>query len=134
MVHAPHAKSARRSAMNESPIADLANEHDLDTIAQNSRFPYRPSDLFLKMFGAAQETLVQEPLSGVVSPPLLGSSGVVPFTIISVVTDIMKHYHDVILAADKEILLATNAWEPGKSVQLVTSAFEELDRRMAKEN
>ena len=50
-------------------------------------------------------------------------------TIISVIPDIMQHYHDVIVTAQKEVLIATNAWEPGKSVELVTTAFQELNER-----
>ena len=54
-------------------------------------------------------------------------------TIISVIPDIMQHYYDVIVTAQKEVLIATNAWEPGKSVELVTSAFKELDDRAGKD-
>jgi len=54
-------------------------------------------------------------------------------TIISVITDIMQHYHNVIVTAKKEVLIATNAWEAGKSVKLVTSAFQELNERAGKE-
>ena len=43
----------------------------------------------------------------------------------------MQHYHDVIVTAQKEVLIATNAWEPGRSVDLVTSAFKILNDRAA---
>src|SRR5271169_5595452 len=85
------------------------------------------------MFGAAVDAADRNPKTAVVSPSLLGSSGVVTLTIISVIPDIMQHYHDVIVAAQKEVLIATNAWEPGKSVEFVTSAFKELNDRAGKE-
>ena len=112
---------------------DLNNEHDLDRIAESGRFPYRPSDLFLKMYASAQLSIADKPLNGVVSPSLLSTSGVVPFTCISVITDIMQHYHDVIVDAKHEVLIATNAWESGKSVELVTTAFEKLNDLAGKE-
>jgi hypothetical protein len=55
-------------------------------------------------------------------------------TIVSIIPDIMQHYHDVIVTAQKEVLIATNAWEPGKSVELVTTAFQELNDRAARDN
>lgn len=36
-------------------------------------------------------TLEQDPMAGLVSPPLLASTGVVPLSIISVIPDIIKH-------------------------------------------
>lgn len=63
----------------------------------------------------------------------MGSTGVVTLTIVSVIPDIMQHYHDVIVTAQKEVLIATNAWEPGRSVELVTSAFQELNERAGKD-
>lgn len=46
----------------------------------------------------------------------------------------MQHYHDVIAAAKQEVLLASNAWEPGRSVELVTSAIRKLNERCARDN
>jgi hypothetical protein len=85
------------------------------------------------MFAAAADAADRDPKTAVVSPSLLGSSGVVTLTIISVIPDIMQHYHNVIITAQKEVLIATNAWEPGKSVELVTTAFQELNERAGKE-
>jgi hypothetical protein len=81
------------------------------------------------MFAAAVDAADRDPMTAVVSPSLLGSSGVLTLSIISVIPDIMQHYHDVIVTAQKEVLIATNAWEPGKSVELVTTAFAELNKR-----
>lgn len=86
------------------------------------------------MFAAALDAVKKNPKSTVVSPSLLGSSGVVTLSIVSVIPDIMQHYHDVIVNAQKEVLIATNAWEPGRSVELVTDAFKILNERAAKDN
>jgi len=59
------------------------------------------------MYLEALRTLDKDPLAGLVSPPLFGTSGVVPLSIISVIPDIIKHYADVIVRARKEVFLAT---------------------------
>lgn len=74
---------------------------DLARAERCGQFPLKPSDLFLKVSALATahpftnistfckiycdvlDTLEQDPLIGMVSPPLLGASGVVPLTIIS---------------------------------------------------
>jgi len=85
------------------------------------------------MFAAAVDAAEKDPKTAVCSPSLLGSSGVVTLSIVSIIPDIMQHYHDVIVTAQKEVLIATNAWEPGKSVELVTSAFQELNERAGRD-
>src|SRR5271155_2153253 len=81
------------------------------------------------MFAAAVDAAEKDPKTAVCSPSLLGSSGVCTLSIVSVIPDIMQHYHDLIVTAQKEVLIATNAWEPGKSVELVTTAFQALNNR-----
>ena len=74
---------------------------DLARAERCGQFPLKPSDLFLKVRALATnypfhlhvtfckiycgvlDTLEQDPLIGMVSPPLLGASGVVPLTIVS---------------------------------------------------
>lgn len=51
----------------------------------------KPSDLFLRIWNDALCTLDHDPLAGVVSPPLMGSSGIVPLSIISSLPDICRH-------------------------------------------
>jgi hypothetical protein len=85
------------------------------------------------MFAAAVDAADQNPNTAVCSPSLLGSSGVCTLSIISVIPDIMQHYHDLIVTAQKEVLIATNAWEAGKSVELVTTALQELNDRCEKD-
>ena len=55
-------------------------------------------------------------------------------TIVSVIPDIMQHYHNMIVTAQKEVLIATNAWEPGHSVDLVITALQELNARAAQDD
>jgi hypothetical protein len=86
------------------------------------------------LYAAALDALDKKPQSALVSPSLMGSSGVVTLSIVSVIPDIMQHYHDVIVNAQKEVLIATNAWEPGRSVELVTDAFKILNERAVKDN
>jgi hypothetical protein len=58
-------------------------QEDLDLAAQCGNFGSRPSDLFLKIYTDVLATLDSDPWAGVVSPPLLGSRGVVNLSIIS---------------------------------------------------
>jgi len=41
----------------------------------------------------------------------MGSTTTMPLSIISLIPDIMQHYRDVIIRAEKEIFLATNYWQ-----------------------
>ncbi|THG95023.1 hypothetical protein EW145_g8036 [Phellinidium pouzarii] len=66
----------------------------LDRSAECGKFPARPSDLFLKIYADVLQTLHSDPLANTVSPSLIGSSGVIPLTIVSVIPDIMRHYAD----------------------------------------
>jgi hypothetical protein len=85
------------------------------------------------MYAAAIDAAEKEPKTAVCSPSLLGTSGVCTLSVVSIIPDIMQHYHNVIVTAQKEVLIATNAWEPGKSVELVTTALQELNDRAARD-
>ena len=65
-------------------------QEELEAAARCGAFPNRPSDLYLAMYSAVIRTLDRHPLAGMVSPSLMGSSGVVPLSIISIIPDIMK--------------------------------------------
>ncbi|KAI6016247.1 hypothetical protein EDC04DRAFT_2577695 [Pisolithus marmoratus] len=74
------------AAVSADPLS-LATEPtqpDLDRAAKCGNFGRRPSDLFLKIYVDILATIDMELWSGVVSPPLLGSRGVVTLSIISV--------------------------------------------------
>ena len=74
--------------------------------------------------------LETDPLAGIVSPSLLGSSGVVPLTIVSVIPDIARHYAHLIARAEAEILFATNYWERSQSSAIIADALRELSKRV----
>ncbi|KAJ9118674.1 hypothetical protein QFC22_003894 [Naganishia vaughanmartiniae] len=84
------------------------------------------SELFWKVYMSIMPTLERDPLSGLVAPPLIGSTGTMPLSIISLIPDIMRHYRDVIVRAQKEVFLVTNYWQPSNSVETITGALREL--------
>jgi len=97
-----------RSQIDYEIFKHEITDDELDFAAEFGRFPYRPSNLFLKLFHNVLCTLEHDSLCGRVSPALIGTSGVVPLTIISTIPDIMQHYYHCIIHAKKEVLLATN--------------------------
>ncbi|GAA6008146.1 hypothetical protein JCM11491_001901 [Sporobolomyces phaffii] len=103
---------------------------ELDEAAKRGNFPYRPSDLFLKMYADVLTCLTRDPLAGNVSPSLLGTQGTIPLSVVSTIPDIMKHYYDVIVLAQKEVFLVTNYWQPSDSVNTVAAALRELNKRV----
>ncbi|EPS38903.1 hypothetical protein H072_7331 [Dactylellina haptotyla CBS 200.50] len=63
---------------------DNITEADLEVARKCGRFEgTEPSKLFLKIFYHVLRTLEKDPRAGVVSPSLLGSTGVLPLTIMS---------------------------------------------------
>lgn len=66
---------------------------------------------------------------GMTSPPLMGSSGVVPLTIIAPLPDICRHMSNCIARAEKEVFLATNYWQASDASTLITNSLKELSRR-----
>ncbi|KID74212.1 uncharacterized protein G6M90_00g081670 [Metarhizium brunneum] len=91
--------------------------------------PTKPSPLFLQAFADALNCLGPDPLSGVVSPPLMGSHGTVPLTVIAPVADIIRHCSNLIARAEREVFFITCAWSPSIAQRLIRSAFMELSRR-----
>ena len=68
-------------------------------------------------------------MAGVVSPPLLASTGVIPLSIVSVIPDIMRHYAELIIHARSEVFLATNYWEMSHSSKVIRDSLIELSKR-----
>ncbi|KAJ3895556.1 phospholipase D active site motif protein [Lentinula edodes] len=91
-----------------------------------------PSPLFHSIYQSILENLAAsgDALAGMVSPPLIATSGVVPLTIIAPLPDIVKHMSNCIVRAQKEVFLATNFWINSDTSRLVTDAFRELNRRV----
>ncbi|KAF8264927.1 hypothetical protein EI94DRAFT_1737335 [Lactarius quietus] len=108
----------------------LLEEDELDLVAKCGSFPHRPSDLFLLIYKDVLRVLETNPLAGLVSPSLLGSSGVVPLTIVSVIPDITRHYANLIARAETEVLFATNYWELSKASGFIADSLRELSRRV----
>ena len=123
-----------RSRVNYEILEHEITEDELDFAAKFGRFPHRPSDLYLKLFHNVLSTLKRDPLCGRVSPTLIGTSGVIPLTIISTIPDIMQHYYHCIVHAKKEVLLATNFWEKGHSVNIIGKALRDLNKRAHDKN
>ncbi|KAJ3016279.1 hypothetical protein HKX48_004126 [Thoreauomyces humboldtii] len=127
-VFGKHPKST-----NESLDYPIATPPELERARQCGKWNgTEPSELFLRMFHDVLLTLDQDPLIGVVSPSLIGSSGVMPVTIISHIWDIIRHMANLIVRAETEIYLATNYWLFSDSSTMITNAIRELDRRAGK--
>ncbi|CAF1197233.1 unnamed protein product [Rotaria sordida] len=123
-----------RPRVNYEILQHEITQEELDAAAEYGRFIERPSDLFLKLFHNVLCTLRRDPLAGRVSPSLIGTTGVIPLTIISTIPDIMRHYYHCIIHAQKEVLLATNYWEKGESVNIIGKALKDLSKRAGCEN
>ncbi|UNI19304.1 hypothetical protein JDV02_005496 [Purpureocillium takamizusanense] len=93
--------------------------------------PKTPSRLFLQAYADALACLDDDPWSGVVSPPLMGTHGTVPLTAIAPLADIMRHCSNVIARAEREVIFVTCAWSPSLAQRLVRGALVELSRRRA---
>ncbi|KAJ1024134.1 hypothetical protein NDA16_002973 [Ustilago loliicola] len=102
------------------------------------RFRYKseadggPSRLYLMILADCLLPLPRNPMSGVVSPPLLATTGIVPLSIFSTGPDIIGHYYDCIVAARREVILLTNYWQGGKNVDRIAEALRELNSRVQK--
>ncbi|KAH9952788.1 hypothetical protein BGW80DRAFT_1452006 [Lactifluus volemus] len=90
----------------------------------------KPFVISKQIYNDVLHTLDTNPLAGLVSPPLLGSSGVIPLSVISVIPDIMRHYANLIVRAEAEIILATNYWEASLSSSIIADSLRELSKRV----
>jgi len=103
---------------------------DLATALKCGRWgPTQPSPLFLRAFADALNCLDADPMSGLVSPPLMGSHGTVPLTVIAPLADIVRHCSNLIVRAEREVFFITCSWSPSVAQRLVKDALIELSRR-----
>lgn len=86
----------------------------------------------MQIYHDALAALGRNPLGGVVSPPLMGSHGVLPLTIVAPLPDLCRHMANCIVRAEKEVFLATNYWIFSNASTLITNALKELSRRAGK--
>lgn len=91
--------------------------------------PTRPSTLFLQAYADALNCLDADPVSGMVSPCLMGSHGTMPLTIIAPLADIIRHVSNLIVRAEKEVFFITCSWSASVAQTLVKEALIELSRR-----
>jgi phosphatidylserine/phosphatidylglycerophosphate/cardiolipin synthase-like enzyme len=91
--------------------------------------PTQPSVLFLQAFADVLHCLDADPMSGVVSPPLMGSHGTVPLTVISPLADIIRHCSNLIVRAEREVFFITCSWSPSVAQRLIKDALIELSKR-----
>lgn len=91
--------------------------------------PTSPSALFLQAFADSLNCLEADPSAGVVSPPLMGSHGTMPLTVIAPLADIVRHCSNLIARAEKEVFFITCAWSPSIAQRFIRSALLELSQR-----
>ncbi|OJJ47235.1 hypothetical protein ASPZODRAFT_151760 [Penicilliopsis zonata CBS 506.65] len=109
---------------------DWKGKDDLQKAAECGQWgAAEPSRLFLEIYRDALSTLEKHPMAGVVSPPLMGSRGVVPLTIVAPLPDLCRHLANCFARAEKEVFLATNFWIHSDASTLVTNSFRELSKR-----
>jgi len=108
----------------------VATEADLQRALQCGRFgDTRPSELFLRAYHDVLLSLQHDPLAGVVSPSLIGSTGVVPLTVIGPLVDNARHMSNLIVRAKKEVFFATCSWKVSGPTTIICDAIRELSRR-----
>ncbi|OJD33510.1 iq calmodulin-binding motif protein [Diplodia corticola] len=113
----------------------VATSEELDRALGCGKFgTVKPSELFLRIWHDALCTLDHDPLHGVVSPPLMGSSGILPLTVISALPDICRHMANLIARAKHEVILATNYWKESDASRLITDSLIELSKRAGRRN
>lgn len=107
-----------------------ATQENLERAKQCANFgDTNPSELFLRAYHDLLCCMEHDPMSGVVSPPLIGTTGIAPFTVIGSLHDTVRHWSNVIARAKKEVLFATNFWKASGGSHLVTDALIELSKR-----
>ncbi|CAM6118643.1 unnamed protein product [Calypogeia fissa] len=89
----------------------------------------QPSPLFLQAFADSLNCLDADPMSGVVSPPLMGSHGTVPLTVIAPLADIIRRCSNMIVRAEREVFFITCSWSPSVAQRLIKDALIELSKR-----
>ncbi|KAG9503495.1 hypothetical protein J7337_006340 [Fusarium musae] len=94
--------------------------------------PTTPSPLFLQAFADSLQCLNEDPMAGVVSPPLMGSHGTMPLTVIAPLADVMRHCSNLIVRAEKEVFFITCSWAPSVAQALIKDSLIELSKRAGK--
>jgi hypothetical protein len=110
-----------------------ATQEDLQRAYSCGRFGNtKPSELFLRAYHDVLLSVQHDPLSGVVSPSLLGSTGVIPVTVVGPLIDTVRHMSNLIARARKEVFFATCSWKVSGPTTMIGDAIRELSRRAGK--
>ncbi|KAF4445491.1 hypothetical protein F53441_10786 [Fusarium austroafricanum] len=127
--HYEHGLHHRNSMTKESADPD-ADADAVETALGCGRWgPAKPSPLFLQAFADSLQCLDEDPLAGVVSPPLMGSHGTMPLTVIAPLDDVMRHVSNLIVRAEKEVFYVTCSWAPSVAQALIKTSLIELSKR-----
>lgn len=59
----------------------------------------------------------------------MGSYGTIPLTVIAPLADIIRHMANLIVRAEKEVILITCSWSPSVAQKLISDALKELSVR-----
>lgn len=89
----------------------------------------RPSDLFLQAFSHSISCLDRDPMAGMISPPLMGSHGFLPLSIIAPLVDVIRHCANLIVRAKREVFFVTCVWTPSAAQRMIRDALVELSKR-----
>jgi phosphatidylserine/phosphatidylglycerophosphate/cardiolipin synthase-like enzyme len=104
--------------------------HELEMALKCGRWgTSQPSPLFLRAYADALNCLGADPMSGMVSPPLMGSHGTVPLTVIAPLADIIRHCSNLIVRAEREVFFVTCSWSASVAQGLIKDALIELSKR-----
>lgn len=85
------------------------------------------STLFDKIFSNVRRSAKYRRMKGVCSPTLLGTTGYLKASVISIIPHIIQYHVEEILKARAEIILATNYWQVSKSSKAIVQALKDLD-------
>jgi len=123
--HKPN--TSHHVSSNDRPEASVT---DLERARQCGQWgSTQPSEFFLRVYHDTLQTLDADVTAGMVSPPLMGSSGTMPLAVIAPLADIIRHMSNLIVRAEKEVFLITCSWSPSVAQKLISDALKELSVR-----
>ncbi|KAJ5540873.1 hypothetical protein N7494_005949 [Penicillium frequentans] len=127
---APHLKEHGAHGLSKEEIEEFEKKDAVQkALACGHWGSAEPSELFLQIYHDVLGSLDKDPSTGVVSPPLIGSRGVVPLSIVAPLPDLCRHLGNCIARAEHEVFLGTNFWIHSDAATLVTNGIRELNRR-----
>lgn len=115
---------AQPTLLGQVERSDLRNAEDV--AAECGSWNTRPSSLFLRAFSSALNCLDSDAFSGMVSPPLMGSDGIMPSTMIAPLVDIVRHCAKLIESARHEVFFVTCVWSPSIAQRAIKEALVNL--------